>query len=200
MDATFWNNRYSAAEYIYGSEPNAFLAEVASSLPPGPVLCLGEGEGRNAVFLAARGHAVTAMDHSEVALSRARDLAEKRGVKIDTVAADLATYTIEPGAWAAIVAIYVHLPPALRRSVHAGAVKGLRPGGCFVLEAYSPAQLRYDTGGPRSLEALMSLGDLRIELSGLDFVIGREVEREVREGTGHTGLGAVVQVLARRAA
>jgi SAM-dependent methyltransferase len=198
MDAGFWNTRYTRDDYLYGTEPNEFVAEVAARIPPGPVLCLAEGEGRNAAFLAARGHTVTVIDQSEVALAKARRLAAARGVAIETVVADLATYRITPGAWAGIVATWAHLPPEVRRAVHAQAAQGLRPGGVFILEAYTPAQLAYDTGGPRSVEWLMSAAQLRGELAGLEFEILRELERDVREGTAHTGRGAVVQVLARR--
>lgn len=198
MDADLWNARYARDGFVYGTEPNDLVASVAAQIPPGPVLCLAEGEGRNAVFLAARGHAVTAVDQSEVALGKAQKLAAKRGVTIETVVADLAAYRIAPGAWAGIVSIWAHLPPPLRRNVHAQAAAGLRPGGVIILEAYTPAQLAYDTGGPRSVELLMTAAQLRGELTGLEFEILREIERDVIEGGGHTGRGAVVQVLARR--
>ena len=198
MDVTFWNNRYAAAHYVYGEAPNAFLAEMASEIPAGPVLCLAEGEGRNAVHLATLGHRVTAVDQSEAGLAKARRLAVARNVEIETVIANLENFTIEPGVWSGIVTIFAHLPPAIRRKVHAQAVGGLRLGGVFVLEAYTPAQLAFDTGGPKSPELLMNLASLRDELAGLEFLVGREIEREVIEGDGHTGRGAVVQILARR--
>lgn len=197
MDAPFWNNRYAAPQYIYGETPNAFVAEMASQIPAGPVLCLAEGEGRNAVHLATLGHRVTAVDQSEAGLAKARQLAAARGVEIETVHADLVSFTIEPGVWSGIIATFAHLPPAIRYKVHAQAARGLRPGGIFILEAYTPAQLAFDTGGPRSPELLMTLARLREELAGLEFIIGREIERDVVEGGGHTGRGAVVQVLAR---
>lgn len=198
MDAAFWNHRYAgSAGHIYGEAPNAFVAEVAARIPSGPVLCLAEGEGRNAVFLAALGHAVTAVDQSEIGLAKARRLAASRGVAIATEVVDLATYRIFPGAWSAIVATFAHLPPALRRRVHAAVVQGLAPGGVFVLEAYTPAQLALGTGGPKAIELLMTLATLREELAGLEFLVALEVEREVEEGCGHTGRGAVVRVLAR---
>jgi SAM-dependent methyltransferase len=162
------------------------------------VLCLAEGEGRNAVHLATLGHRVTAVDQSEVGLAKARRLAGARGVEIETVLADLANYSIATGAWTGIVATFAHLPPALRRRVHRDVVAGLQPGGVFVLEAYTPAQLAFDTGGPKSPELLMTLAGLREELSGLQFLIARELERDVTEGAGHTGRGAVVQILTRR--
>lgn len=198
MDAAFWNNRYATAHYFYGEAPNAFLAEMASCIPDGPVLCLAEGEGRNAVHLATLGHRVTAVDQSDAGLAKARRLAAVRGVEIETVVADLDNFEVKPGAWAGIVAIFAHLPPAIRRRVHAGVVRGLRAEGIFVLEAYTPAQLAFATGGPKSPELLMNLGSLREELAGLEFLVGREIERDVIEGDGHTGRGAVVQILAHR--
>ena len=198
MDAAFWNNRYAVAGHVYGKAPNAFVAEVALQIPAGPVLCLAEGEGRNAVHLATLGHRVTAVDQSEVGLAKARRLAGARGVEIDTVLADLANHTIAANAWAGIIATFAHLPPALRGRIHREVVAGLRPGGVFILEAYTPAQLALGTGGPKSPELLMTLAGLRDELPGLELLIGREIERDVVEGDGHTGRGAVVQILARR--
>jgi SAM-dependent methyltransferase len=198
MDTAFWNNRYAVTGHVYGEAPNVFVAEVAPQIPAGPVLCLAEGEGRNAVHLATLGHRVTAVDQSEVGLAKARRLAGARGVEIETVLADLANYSIATGAWTGIVATFAHLPPALRRRVHRDVVAGLQPGGVFVLEAYTPAQLAFDTGGPKSPELLMTLAGLREELSGLQFLIARELERDVTEGAGHTGRGAVVQILTRR--
>jgi SAM-dependent methyltransferase len=198
MDSDFWNQRYAGEEYVYGTAPNDFVGEVSARIPVGPVLCLAEGEGRNAVHLAALGHAVTAVDQSEVALKKARKLAAARGVTVETVTADLTGYRMTPGAWAGMVAVWLHLPPAARREVHAQVVQGLQRGGLFILEAYTPAQLAHDTGGPRSVELLMTAAQLREELAGLEFEILRELERDVWEGTAHTGRAAVVQMLARR--
>jgi len=191
MDVTFWNDRYAAAHHVYGEEPNAFLMEAASHIPSGPVLCLAEGEGRNAVYLATLGHRVTAVDQSEVGLAKALRLAAAHGMEIHTVTADLADYEIAADVWAGIIAIFAHLPPALRQRIHGQAAAGLQPGGVFILEAYTPAQLAYDAGGPKAPELLMTL-------AGLEFQIARELERDVTEGTGHTGRGAVVQLLARK--
>jgi SAM-dependent methyltransferase len=198
MDVASWNNRYAAPQYIYGETPNVFVAETASQIPAGPVLCLAEGEGRNAVHLATLGHRVTAVDQSEAGLAKARRLAAARGVEIETVLADLGNFTIAPGVWSGIVATFAHLPPAIRHKVHAQAMRGLRPVGVFVLEAYTPAQLAFDTGGSKSPELLMTLAGLRDELAGLELLVGREIERDVIEGEGHTGRGAVVQILARQ--
>jgi SAM-dependent methyltransferase len=198
MGAAFWNARYAGDGFVYGTKPNDFLVKTAAAILPGPVLCLAEGEGRNAVYLATLGHAVTVVDQSEVALAKARRLAAARGVTIKTVVADLASYRIASGAWAGIVSFWAHVPATMRRSVHFQAVQGLKPGGVFILEAYTPAQLAFDTGGPRDLDMLMTAAQLRDELAGLEFDTLQEIEREVSEGSQHTGRAAVVQVLARK--
>jgi len=117
------------------------------------------------------------------------------------VVADLAGYPVAAGAWSGIVALFVHLPQPLRREVHARAVAGLRPGGVVILEAYTPAQVHFRTGGPvQQPELLMRLADLQQEFAGLEFLAARELEREVIEGSGHRGRAAVVQVIGRRPA
>jgi len=195
---THWDERFSEAGYFYGTEPNDFLRSVADRLPGGRILCLAEGEGRNAVFLAGRGAQVTAVDASAPGLAKIRALATERGVAVETVQADLASWPIAPGTWDAVVAIFCHLPPEIRGEVHRRAVTGLRPGGAFVLEAYTPGQLRYETGGPRVEELLMRLEDVRGELAPLEFEIAHEIERDIHEGRGHTGRSAVVQVFGRK--
>jgi hypothetical protein len=195
-----WDQRYAEPDFAYGTEPNAFLAAVAGAIPPGPVLCLAEGQGRNAVFLAGLGHPVTAVDQSAVGLERACELARSRGVAVTCVQADLADYEIAPGAWSGIVAIFMHLPPALRAQVYRKAVVGLAPGGVLIVEAYTPRQLTFGTGGPKVAELLVPRQELVRELAGLDFLLAQDAEREVIEGTYHRGTAAVVQVLARRPA
>lgn len=199
MDAVFWNERYASDDYVFGEAPNEFVAQCAAEIPAGPVLCLAEGEGRNAVYLATLGHGVTAIDQSETGLAKAQRLAQARGVRIETHVTNLEKYSITPGAWAGIVAIFAHLPPQLRGRIHREVVAGLQPGGIFILEAYTPAQLAFGTGGPKSPESFMTLAGLRQELAGLNFLIARELERDVVEGNAHTGRAAVVQILGRRA-
>ncbi len=193
----FWNHRYAQPGWAYGTEPNDFLREVAPRLE-GPVLCLGEGEGRNAVFLAQRGLDVTALDLSPKALEKAQRLAAERGVRLTTLEADLADFALGDAQWGAVISIWCHLPPWLRTRVHRDVVRALKPGGCFVLEAYTPAQLQFDTGGPKRLDLLVAPGELKAELGGLTFERFEVLEREVQEGDWHRGRSAVVQVLARR--
>jgi SAM-dependent methyltransferase len=193
-----WDERYRTETYAYGTSPNEFLASVADRIPRGPVLCLAEGEGRNAVFLAARGHAVTAVDWSSVGLAKAERLAAERKVHLSTVCADLAEMEIMPESWSGIVAIFAHLPRIVRAPLHQRVRAGLCPGGVFIAESYTPKQVEYGTGGPKDPGLLPTLNDLRQELAGLEWEIAREVEREIHEGELHDGWSAVVQVLARK--
>lgn len=191
-----WNERYSQAEYVYGKNPNDFLAEVVQQIPRGRVLCLADGEGRNGVYLAQQGCQVTAVDGSSVGLEKARKLAAERSVEIETIVADLAEFLIQPNSWDAIVSIFCHLPPTVRAYIHRQVVSGLRSGGVFVLEAYTPRQLQFKTGGPPTAELTMELTTLQEELEGLEFKHAVELERDIQEGLFHQGRSSVVQVLA----
>ena len=194
-----WNERYSTDEYIFGTEPNGFLEAVADQLKPGSVLCLADGEGRNSVYLARLGFDVTAMDLSEVGLEKARKLAARNGVEINTVHADLNTFVLEPDRWDNMVSIFCHLPPPLRKRIHSAAAAGLTAGGVFLLEAYTVKQLAMPgKGGPADPEMLYSADLLKDDFQSLEVVQALEVEREVNEGSRHYGCSAVVQFLARR--
>lgn len=193
-----WDERYGSEEYVYGKDPNEFLANAVENIPKGKVLCVAEGEGRNAVFLAEQGYEVTAVDASSVGLAKARKLAEERGVNITTIVSDLADFNIDPDSWDGVVSIFAHVPPLLRKQLHSKIVKGLRPGGVLVLESYRPDQLKYKTGGPPTAEFMMTLEGLEEELTGLAFEYAVELDRDVIEGKFHTGKGAVVQIIGKK--
>ena len=198
MSSQFWDDRYRGDEYAYGREPNEFLRAEAHRIAPGRVLCLAEGEGRNAVFLAGLGHEVTAVDFSAEGIRKTERLAREKNVKVETVQADLATYEPRLEAFTGVIAIFAHLPASVRKHVHGWISRALTPGGVLVLEAYTPAQLAFNTGGPRDPALLMTLAGLKEELAPLTFEVGREVEREIHEGAFHGGPSATVQVVAVR--
>jgi 2-polyprenyl-3-methyl-5-hydroxy-6-metoxy-1,4-benzoquinol methylase len=193
-----WDERYSEEGYVYGTTPNEFLEGVTGQLAKGKTLCIGEGEGRNGVYLATQGHQVTGVDASSVGMAKAQRLAEEKGVSIETQVSDLGHFNIEPESWDTVVSIFCHLPPPLRKDVHKRVMEGLRPGGMLVLEAYTPKQLEYNTGGPPVAEMMMTADSLREEFSGLEFLHLEELDREVHEGKYHHGMAAVVQLLARK--
>ena len=195
-----WDQRYAQPGFAYGTEPNDFLVASARRFLPhdGEVLSLGEGEGRNAVYLAGLGFRVKEMDGSSVGLAKARAFAGQKGVSIETVVADLAEYPLGVARWDGIISIWCHTPSDLRRRLHRSVVAALRPGGVLVLESYTPDQLQYQTGGPRSADLLLSLTVACEELAGLELVVAEERLREVHEGTHHQGMSAVLQVVARK--
>lgn len=193
-----WDERYREKGFAYGREPNDFLRDMVDRLPVGNTLCLAEGEGRNAVFLARRGHHVTAVDLSIVGLEKANRLAAEHQVSIETIHSNLEDFKIAHNSWDAIISIFAHLPTPLRRRLHREVVAGLRPGGIFLLEAYRPEQFKYRTGGPPVEELMMTLESLEDELAGLEWLHAEELVREVREGDFHHGSGAVVQMIGRK--
>jgi SAM-dependent methyltransferase len=151
----------------------------------GRTLCLGDGEGRNGVYLAQLGHDVVTVDLSPVGVVKARRLAAERGVNIDARVADLAEFDLGEGAWHNIVSV-----PA-----------ALRTGGCFVFEAYRAANIGRGVGGPQNADMTVELEDLLHDLGGeprMTIDIGREVERNIVEGKYHNGMSATTQVLARK--
>lgn len=191
-----WDERYSTEAYAYGKTANTFLAEYVQALPKERVLSLAEGEGRNAVFLARQGYDVTAVDSSIVGLEKARKLAEEQGVSIHCLHADLADVDLGQEQWDGIVSIYCPMPSSLQSIIFPRIIHGLKPGGVFLLEAYTPDQLRYGTGGGNDADTMMTADKLRSALSGFHFSHLAELEREVVEGMYHTGLAAVVQAIA----
>jgi len=197
-----WDERYSGTEFAFGAEPNDFLREMFEQIPVGGhVLCLAEGEGRNAVFLAEQGFKVTAMDMSEVGLNKANKLAKEKRVAITTQVADLADYNFGQDKWDAIVSIWAHVPEAVRQYVHAQVGAALKPDGVFIVEAYTEQQLETESvGGPPASqrERFGALQNFQNELAGLKEVIGVEKLRMVSEGKRHQGLSAVVQFVGKK--
>ena len=199
MSTTFWDERYSGDELVYGTAPNDFLAQQARHFPKtGHALDVGAGEGRNALFLASLGLDVLAIDQSAVGMQKAQRLARERGLSLRTQAVDLNDFRAEPNSFDVISSIFVHLPAALRAKVHQAIATWLNPGGVFVLEAYAPDQLQRNTGGPKDPLLLAPLEILLTELSGLTIEHQAALVRNVGEGRYHSGDASVVQVVARK--
>ncbi|MBI5110117.1 MAG: class I SAM-dependent methyltransferase [Rhodocyclales bacterium] len=197
--ADFWNQRYGKEEFAYGVEPNDFLVEFAHQLKPsGSVLCLADGEGRNGVWLAMQGHAVTSVDIAAEGMAKAGRLAAAQGVDVVTRVADLASFDLGVARWDGIVSIFMHLPSKLRRDVFARSVAALRPGGVVLFEAYAKGQLGRGTGGPPEVDLLVALADVEQEFPGCRILHAFCGLRDVNEGRHHNGIGEVVQLVLQK--
>lgn len=195
-----WDERYQRDDYLFGTEPNAFLVRSACHLPKtGSVLAVADGEGRNGAWLAARGLDVTAVDGSAVALAKARRLAAQRGVSLRTVHADLLDWAWPEAAFDAVVAIFIQFTgPADRRRMFDDMTRALKPGGVLLLEGYRPEQLRYGTGGPPVADNLYTEEQLRADLPALHIDSIRSYDAEIHEGTGHSGMSALIDLVAHK--
>lgn len=199
--STFWDERFAEPGYKYGTAPNAFLRAEASQrlTAPARVLVPGDGEGRNGVWLAQQGHTVLSVDSSRVGLAKGLRLAERQGVSLDVECGDLAAWAPVPGAWDALVLVFVHLPSVIRAAAHARLARGVKPGGWVILEAFHPDQLGRASGGPRDVDMLYTLAQVRADFAGLcEPVTGWEGEVMLDEGPGHQGAGRVTRYVGRR--
>lgn len=194
MDAHAWDERYAARDLVWSREPNQFVAREVGDLPPGTAVDLGAGEGRNAIWLAARGWRATAVDFSQVALDKGARLAADAGTEVAWVCADVTAWQPAEPVDLVVVA-YLQLPAAQRRRAVQGAARMLAPGGTLLLVAHDSTNLDEGTGGPQDPRVLMDaddvLGDLR-ELAdtggpGLEVVHAGRVAREVGIDDGHGG-------------
>jgi SAM-dependent methyltransferase len=195
-----WDQRFDREDYLYGTEPSQFLAAQAERLRPGQrALVVADGEGRHAVHLATLGLEVTAMDSSEVAPAKARKLAAARGVAVDFHQADLREWPWAPARYDVVVAIFIQFAePALRAAIFAGMQRTLAPGGLLLLHGFTPAQLAFHSGGPPCAELLYTPELLRAAFAELEILRLEEYQSELREGTGHVGQAALIDLVALR--
>lgn len=196
----FWDNRYAAGEYVYGTRPNRYFETQLPTMDrPGRILMLAEGEGRNAVFAAQKGWNVTAVDFSREGRRKALELAASRSVSIDYQIADLGQFDFRNDTpWDAIGLFYAHLPPPLRIKIHQQCVAALQPGGLLMLEAFRPQQLQRTTGGPKDPDMLYTLEQLLNDFKGLEVVEALEGAAYLEEGAGHEGLGEIVRLTLKK--
>lgn len=193
-----WDERYSTDGYVYGTEPNDFLKENFNAIPKGSVLSLAEGEGRNAVFLAMQGYSVTAIDSSLAGIDKGKKLAKSYGVDVEFIHADLCEYDLGEKQWDGIISIFFPLESLQRKTLYKKVTNGLNEKGVFLLEAYTPDQLKYGTGGGSCVKFMQSKETLMDELKGLSFNHFVELERNVVEGIYHTGKASVLQAIATK--
>jgi SAM-dependent methyltransferase len=195
-----WDARYDRPDYLFGTEPAAFVRRTAPLIPPvSRVLAVADGEGRNSVHLATLGHRVMAMDASPVALTKARRLAAARGVSVDFREGDILVWDWAASPVDALLAVFIQfLDPADRARTFTGFRAALRPGGLLLLHGYAPRQVDYGTGGPPHRENMYTLPLLEDAFAGFDILDARDHDAEIAEGSGHNGRSALIDFVARK--
>lgn len=196
----FWDQRFSAPGYLFGTAPNAYLQAQQGHFRAGMrALAVADGEGRNSVWLARQGLLVDAFDISDVAVGKARELARQAGVALDCQRASWQTFAWRPATYDLVAGIFIQFaPPGEREQLFARMREALRPGGLLVVQGYTPEQLNYRTGGPGQLGHLYTAEWLVTQCQGLEILDLTQATRVLQEGSAHLGLSAVIGLTARR--
>jgi SAM-dependent methyltransferase len=174
-----WDRRYAEVENLWSAKPNRFLVAEVEGLAPGRALDLACGEGQNAIWLAAAGWRVDAVDYSPVAIAKARMRAARDGVDVAFEEADLVEYEPQPTAYDLVLLLYLHLPPEEHRLVLAHAARALAPGGTLVLLGHDLLNATEGVGGPSDDSLLYTPDDIAGELEGLEIEKAERVFRDV---------------------
>ncbi|AKD25435.1 Thiopurine S-methyltransferase (TPMT) [Polynucleobacter duraquae] len=203
-DATqFWNQRFDKQEFIFGKEPNEYLVEQSSHYlkPNSSVLCIADGEGRNGVWLAKQGMYVTGFDVSDIALAKAKQLAADNEVNIQYSLCDTDGFDWQANTYDAVVGIFIQFAdPEMRARIFKQVHQALKPGGLFILQGYTPKQLEYKTGGPSLIEHLYTEEMIRELSQDFEVLDLQCYEKELSEGARHTGMSALLGMVAKKRA
>jgi len=191
----FWEERYGAEEYVYGTTPNEFFAGQLTLLKPGTLLLPGEGEGRNAVYAASLGWDVTAIDLAKAGKIKAEKLAAKFGVQVNYIVSNLVSIELPEEHYDLIALVYAHFPPELRASIHQKMVRCLKIGGILALEGFSKKQLGNPSGGPKNEAMLFSKEELLSDFIGLKTLKIEESTTFFQKGLYHQGNAEVIQYI-----
>lgn len=199
----FWNQRFSAEEYVYGDQPNVYLKQELSKLKPGKILLPAEGEGRNAVYAAANGWEVFAFDPSEAGKNKAMRLAESKKVSLNYQIYEVANANYEAEAFDVLALIYAHFHEDKRREYHRKLAGYIKKGGYVVVEAFSKNhtanQIKNpNAGGPKDLEMLYDLTEIRKDFNNFEFLQLEEVVTTLKQGAYHDGRANVIRLLGRK--
>ncbi len=163
------------------------------------MLALADGEGRNGVYLAEKGMKVHSVDFSDNAIAKARRLAEARNVAMQIEKADVLSWDWPTSRYDAIVAIFIQFAtPDERRQLFSDMKRAVKPGGLILMEGYGPKQMEYKTGGPEILEQLTTRELLEERFSDWEIIDIAEYDCEINEGKRHSGLSALIDLVAQR--
>lgn len=193
----FWNSKFSRDGFLYGLKPNTFIASKIKLLKnKSQVLCLGEGEGRNAIFFAKKDFDVTAIDASDIGLSKLKQRAKEENLNIQTSCIDLNEWNANE-KYDVIVASYLHMYKEERVALFEKIEESLKDDGYFIGEFFSTKQVNYSSGGPRDEDLLYTVDDFKKSF----LLCDKEVYEQVTildEGKGHQGEACVIRVVIQK--
>jgi SAM-dependent methyltransferase len=171
------------------------LAPEATELPPGTALDIGCGEGADAVWLAARGWRVTAVDFAATALQRAAAGAAAAGeevaARIEWVRADVSQWTPEPGSFDLVSAQFMHLPTEQRRALFARLADAVRPGGQLLLVGHDFSDIAAGAHRPPEPERFFTAAEVA---DSLDLATWEVLVAEARPRPAHQHEGEHIDV------
>ena len=197
--STFWDERYSSEDYVYGSEPNKFFNEQLDKIPSqGKLLLPGEGEGRNAVYAAKCGWTVDAFDQSNQAKFKALRLARKNGVEINYQVTDLNKFSPQKNYYDAVAIVYVHLATEYRKNFNRKLIDALKTGGIIIIELFSKDQFGKISGGPQDLNMLYSLDEIENDFGSFKTILLKEEIINIEEGEKHKGVASVIRFVGEK--
>lgn len=198
MEKSFWNNRYSEQEFIYGEAPNEFLVQQLDQLKAGSALFVAEGEGRNAVYAAKKGWQVEAFDYAEAGQIKAKQLALSNKVSIDYHIASYDNFEPKNAHFDVIALIYNHTDSQTRSTFNQKLIDYLKPGGVIIMEQFSTKQLGRDSGGPKNTDMLMDIATAKEEFHQFEVMLLEEKVINLREGKYHEGEAVVIRMVAKK--
>lgn len=198
-----WDDRYKGEEFAYGEEPNNYLKEQLEKIETGTILFPAEGEGRNAIFAAKSGWKVSAFDISEEGKNKALRLAENNNVSLDYQVGELQTLDFQKEQFDAIALIYAHFPAEIKSAIHKQLNTLLRKNGIIIFEAFSKKHLEYlalneKVGGPKDIESLFSIEEIKADFPNYEIIELEEKEIELSEGLFHNGTGSVIRFVGKK--
>jgi SAM-dependent methyltransferase len=198
FDRDFWDARWSDvlrehASQIAERPPSAYLTAAAGGLVPGRALDAGCGHGAEALWLAARGWQVTAVDFSATVLAHGRSVAATLGTdiaeRIDWVEGDLAIWTPRAGLHDLVFSLYVHVAGSVEAMVSRLAT-GVAPGGLLLLVGHLPID-------PTTGAATAAAGQLQVTVEAATAVLDPQhwemaIAEDRQRAAAGTGSDAVI--------
>ncbi|MFX0556601.1 class I SAM-dependent methyltransferase [Maribacter sp. CXY002] len=193
----FWNHRYAEEGFAYGQLPNAYFKQELDKLPVGSILLPAEGEGRNAIYALKKGWHVHAFDFSPSAMIKALEFANDEKLPLQYEVSDVLSFSSDK-TYDVLALCYAHFPANIRKEAHKHLLRYLKPNGTIIFEAFAKSQLGNLSGGPKNIDMLFSIEEIKKEFNGIAFNHLTETKVELNEGKYHQGEASVIRFTGKK--